>query len=339
MAGSCPVVTKFSYLLGASPPPYGGEVDDRGAQHRNPLHYALVAADNGVGITAGSTQYRVGFRAGNATTWLLDWTPAGASISMIPGVDQYDIGVFSDAIPQLASAEGIYDVEFRATDRLGRTTTVARCFELHLRAPPLHFQTLGQGDPDPDFIPVDHAYRLLSLDLAPGAPFSAIARRLLNPDAPGASLIDEDVTNGTASTIYLEVGVTRPGTVFAGQSFVLGNAGTTRTVSIDCTDDPDNPPPALCNGTSGGPVYASAPPVEVPITSLAFPVKVFELDGSLLPATEIPCLVCGTGDRWKFAIPPRPAGYAIPFGNLHSRGSIQPGRHHPATIRIRQDII
>jgi hypothetical protein len=203
-------------------------------------------------------------------------------------------------------------VEFSATDRLARTTTVARCFELHLRAPPLHFQTPGPNANDPNPIPVDHAYRLMSLDLAPGAPFSAVAQRLLNPDATGASLIDEDVTNGTASTIYLEVGVIKPSTVFAGQSFVLGNFGTTRTVSIDCTDDPDNPPPSLCRGPSSGPVYVSAPPVEIPITSLAFPVKVFELDGSLAPATEIPCLVCGLGDRWKFAIPPRPVGSALP---------------------------
>jgi hypothetical protein len=312
VAGSCPVVTKFSYLLGAAPPPYGAEIDDRGAQRRNPLHYVLVAADNGVGIAAGSTQVRVGVRTGNATTWLLDWTSAGASRSDVPGVDQYDIGIFSEVIPQLASTEGIYDVELRATDRLARTTTVARCFELHLRAPPLHLQTPGPNANDPDPIPVDHAYRLLSLDLAPGAPFSAIAQRLLNPDATGASLIDEDVTNGTASTVYLEVGVTRPGTVVAAQSFVLNNVGTTRTVSIDCTDDPDNPPPPLCSGATSGPVYASASPVEVSITSLAFPVKVFELNGSLEPANEVPCLVCGVGDRWKFAIPPRPVGTALP---------------------------
>jgi hypothetical protein len=305
VAGSCPVVTKFSYLLGAAPPTYGAEVDDRGAQRRNPLHYVLVAADNGVGIAAGSTQYRVGVRTGTATTWLLDWTSAGAARSDVPGVDQYDIGIFSEAIPPLASTEGIYDVELRATDRLARTTTVARCFELHLRAPPLHFQAPGQGDPDPDPIPVGHAYRLASLDLTPGAPFSAIAARLLNNDASGASLIDEDVTNGTASTIYLDVGVTRPATVYAGQSFVLDNVGTTRTANIDCTDDPENPPPALCRGGSGGPVYASPSPADLPINGLSFPVKVFELDASLQPATEVPCLMCGAGDHWKFAIPPR----------------------------------
>jgi len=313
VTGSCPKVTKFSYLLGANPPPYGSEVDDRGIQHRNPVHYVLVASDDGVGLAAGSTQYRVGYRTGNATTWIQDWTAAGTPTQQLPGVDQYDLGIFADAIPQLATTEGIYDVELRATDRLARTTTVTRCFDLRLRAPPLHFQTPGQGAPDPDPIPVDHAYRLLSLGMAPGAPFSAIAARLLNDDATGASLLDEDVTNGTASTVYLEVAVTRPGTVYAGQIFTLANFGTTTTASIDCTDFGEDPPPAICRGAVSGPLYTSSPsdppmPSEHPLTSLAFPVKVFELDGSLHPATEVPCIVCGVGDRWKFAIPPRPVG-------------------------------
>jgi len=311
-AGSCPVVTKFSYLLGASPPPYGSEVDGQGGQRRNPVHYVLITADDGVGITPGSTQVRIGFRTGTTTTWLQDWTPAGPRTPIAPGVDQYDISVFSDAIPQLATTEGTYDVEFRATDRLARTTTLARCFELHLRAPPLHFQAPGGSPTDPDPIPIDHVYRLASLDLAPGAPFTAIAARLLNNDASGASLIDEDVTNGTASTVYLEVAVTRPTTVAASQSFSLRNLTTTSTANIDCTERSGSVPPTICRSPSSGPNYTSLP-TNVAITSLGFPVKVFELDGSLRPAVEVPCLVCGASDHWKFAIPPRPVDPSGPL--------------------------
>jgi hypothetical protein len=306
-AAGCPAVTKFSYLLGAAPPPYGREVTGQGVQHRNPLHYVLLGADDGVGIAAGSTQYRIGFQTAGATTWLLDWTPAPPPTPIAPGVDQYDIGIFSDQIPQLATTEGIYHIEFRATDRLARTATVARCFELHLRAPPLHFQTPGQGAPDPDPIPVDHAYRLRSLGLGPGAPFSAIAARLLNDHATGASLLDEDVTNGTASTVYLDVGVTRPSTVFGRQSFRLSHVGTTRTVSINCTRDPENPPPDLCGPPSAGPTYTSATSMDLSVPDPSFPARVFELDATLAPATEVPCLVCGVDNHWKFAIPPRAA--------------------------------
>ena len=254
-------------------------------------------------------------RTGDATTWIRDWASAGAPAPIATGVDQYDIQMVSDAIPALATTEGIYEVELRATDRLARTTTIARCFELHLRAPPLHFQKPGQGAPDPDPVPVDHAYRLESLDLMPGALFGAVAQRLLNDNATGASVLDADVSNGTASTVYLEVEVTRPGIVYAGQSFALRNFGTTTTTNIDCTDPGDGSPvPALCNGPSSGPVYVSPPPTEVSISGLSFPVKVFELDGGLRPATEVPCTVCGNGDRWKFALPPRPvsAGAALP---------------------------
>lgn len=147
----------------------------------------------------------------------------------------------------------------------------------------------------------------------PGASFSAIAARLLNPDASGASLLDEDVTNGTASTVYLEVAVSKPGTVYAGQRFALSNVVTARAVNISCTDFGDGSPPALCNGGASGPVYTSAELIELPISGLSFPVKVFELDASLQPATEVPCLVCGAGDRWKFAIPPRPVGASGPL--------------------------
>ena len=59
------------------------------------------------------------------------------------------------------------------------------------------------------------------------------------------------------------------------------------------------------------------------MTSLPFPVKLFELDGSLQPATELPCIVCGIGDRWKFAIPPRPVAMT---------GSLPPRRFKAMTM-------
>lgn len=306
VTGMCPSITKYSYLLGANPPPYGAEPNGR-----NPLQYQLLAGDDGVGIDPNATQYRVGLDDASGTTqWITGWISAGTGTTNA-GVTGYTVPIYAEAVLGLDTFEGVYHVQFQSTDRLSRTTTDARCFNLHLRAPPLHLQTPGQGAPDPDPIPVDHAFRLLSLGLAPApAPFTGVAARLLNDNATGASLIDEDVTNGTASTIYLEVAVTEPGSVVASQSFQLRNFSTRRTVSISCAGAA---PPPLCDGPTSGPLYTS-PTSTVTLVTSSFPVKVFELNPSTLqPVTQVPCSVCGVGDQWKFAIPPRQAGVGGPF--------------------------
>jgi hypothetical protein len=70
---SCPKLTRFSYLLGSISPEYALELPGP-----NPIRYQLVTDDPGVGIAAGSTEYRVGLRVGvMQTTWVLDWTSAG----------------------------------------------------------------------------------------------------------------------------------------------------------------------------------------------------------------------------------------------------------------------
>jgi hypothetical protein len=300
--GTCPAVTKFSYLLGANPPVYGLELDGQGAPRRNSLHYVVNAGDDGVGIQPGTTQYRVGFRQAGTPRWLLDWTSAGTPnpISPAPGVEQYDIGIFSEVIPALATTEGIYDVELRTSDRLGRTSSTTRCFDLHLRAPPLHFVDAS----------APHAYRLDSLSLA-GGPFRAIAARLLNDDASGASVIDKDVTNGTAETVYLELAVTKPASVTLQQSFVLKNFHEAlENTELACLVR-DGGDPANCLPPVSGPILQATALSTTTATELRFPARVFELDATGAPTHEIPCLVCGVQEAgtprllWKFAIPPR----------------------------------
>jgi hypothetical protein len=287
---SCPTLTKFSNLLGSMSPEYTLELPGP-----NPIRYQLVTDDPGVGIAAGSTEYRVGLRVGvMQTNWMLDWTSAGGGIPIGTGTTRFPVGIFSDVVAGLATTEGIYDVEFRATDRLGRTTTAARCFDLHLRAPPLELESTSTSLPTKD-----HAYALDSLSLAPGAQFDQIAARLLNYDATGASLIDQDVFNGTTATIYLTATVTRPVMVMATQSFVLDNAPTDVTPAT-CGD--------ACIPAAEGPTYTS-PTIPNEATTLHFPVKVFELVAGV-PAIEIPCLApCApSGTVFKFAIPPRASG-------------------------------
>jgi hypothetical protein len=281
---TCPTLTKFSHLLGSTGPEYGVE-----APGRNPIRYQLVIDDRGAGIAPGSTQYRVSRRSVSEPIWMPDWTSAGPGEPVGTGVTRFPVGIYSDVVFGLATTEGIYDVELRTTDRLGRTATASRCFVLRLRAPPLHFEAMGS---QPTKV---HAYALSSLSLAPGAQFDQLGARLLNNDATGASLLDQDIFNGTTSTVYLTVTVTRPDSVLAAQSFVVRNA-----------------PTAL-----GGPTpvaRASKVPEDggggsAPMSLLHFPVRVFELVGGV-PATELTCLApCPpSGTEFRFEIPSRPSG-------------------------------
>jgi hypothetical protein len=310
VAGACPVVTKYSYLLRSASPPYVAEHPGR-----NPIAYKLVSADDGVGIVDGSTQYRVLRRDATGAT-VLDWTSAGAGTPIATGARLFDIAVVSDLVAGLDTSEGIYDVEVRATDRLARTSTVARCFELRLKAPPLHFlgggpaagHRLALGYTPPPGQPLPPP----SLSLAPGAPFDLVAARLLNDSATGASLLDQVVVNGTAEPVFLTVSVTKPASVTATQSFAICNYTASTMVSTNC--GPEHDPNPACESPADFPPgggYSSSR-ITTTATALAFPAKLFELDGAGVPAAEIPCLApCSAGGSvFKFAVPPRATGGA-----------------------------
>jgi tryptophanyl-tRNA synthetase len=227
VSGACPTVTKYSYLLRSASPAYVTETPAR-----NPIAYKLASGDDGVGIVEGSTQYRVLRREAGGPAVVLDWTSAGAGTPLPTGARLFDVAIASDVVAGLDTTEAVYDVELRATDRLSRTTTASRCFELRLKAPPLRFSGDGSG--------TGHTLALDSLSLAPGAAHDRLAARLLNDDATGASLIDQHVVNGTTETVYLTVTVTKPGSVTASQSFVVRNHTSITAVTIDCFIGPEN---------------------------------------------------------------------------------------------------
>jgi len=297
VSGSCPVLTKYSYLLGSTSPAYVTETPAR-----NPVAYKLVAADDGIGIVDGSTQYRVLRREAGGPTVVLDWTSAGTGAPIAPGARLFDVAVVSDLVSGLGTGEATYDVELRATDRMSRTATTSRCFELRLKAPPLHF--LGGGGPASG-----HTFALDTLSLAPGAPYDLIAARLLNYGATGASLIDQGVVNGTAETVFLTVTVTKPSAVTATQGFVIRNYTSVSSVSSACyTADGD------WTGACDQPLpFPSGEYISSAVTttqSVDVPAKLYELNGAGVPAIEIPCLApCDVhGSVFKFAVPPRAAG-------------------------------
>lgn len=295
-SNGCPLVTKYSYLLGPSSPPF---VTEQPA--RNPVSYQLVAADSGVGIVAGSTQYRVKRRELNGgSTVVLDWTSAGAGTSLGGGAQRFSIAMQSDLVMDLATTEATYDVEFRSTDRLSRTSTTARCFELQLRAPPLHFTSGGRA--------VSQPFALDSTSLVQGAIYNKLAARLLNNDATGASLIDQFVANGTTETVYLTVTVTKPSSVAVSQQFVINNRTTTTDLSPAVNCDYDTGNPAACDQPQQFPSaeYVS-PIIPTTATTLSFPARLYELNASGVPTTSIPCIApCpASGSVFKFAVPPR----------------------------------
>jgi hypothetical protein len=305
-SGSCPVVTKYRYLLGSASPPYVTETPAR-----NPIAYKLVSADDGIGILDGSTQYRVLRRGASGSTVMVDWASAGAGTQISTGTRLFDVAVVSDLIPGLNITEAIYDVEFRATDRLSRTTSTSRCFELRLKSPPLHFGDGGQA--------TGHTFALgapnaptSGLSLAPGAPYDLIATRLLNNNATGASLIDQWVTNGTTETVFLTVTVTKPNTMAVTQAFSVRNYQSVSTVSINCYDADGNWNPSCDQPTWFPSAEYYSSPTTTSATTLTFPAKLYELDGNGVPTTEIPCLApcLASGSVFKFAVPPRAAGAA-----------------------------
>jgi len=312
---ACQSITKFTYLLDQNPPLFGTE------NARNPLHYVLVASDTGIGVDPVASTYRVGRDDGTGNIlWLTSPTPmppvsaSGSSIT-------FNVPVYAHAstwinVAGLDSIEGSYRVDFVVADKLGHTTSLSRCFTLHLRAPPLHFggftvgaKTYAPGDAQ------NHKFALKTLHLEQGAPADQIqiAQRVLVP-AAATSLLDMPLTNGTASTVYVTVKVTRPSRVTARQTFSRRYVSTISTVNVDCSGDSSDPDcssvdvhPPIDDGGSPAP---SQPPADV--TGLSYPVRVYQLDASGVPTTQTACIgsCLDTDTTFVFQIPPRPAGGA-----------------------------
>jgi hypothetical protein len=297
MGATCPTVVKYSYLLGTASPSFVGEPGGR-----NPIAYAAIAADDGVGITTGSTQYRVGRRdAAGAVTWILDWTSAGAGTDVAPGAKRHDVSITAPLVPGLDTTEGTYDVELRTADRLGRVATAARCFALQLRAPALYQEYAG---------PATSARALTKLSLNPGAgQTETLHTRLLNGVAAetGAALIEQRLVNGSTAPVYLTVSVTRPSSITLTRAFTLRTAITNvRAVNENC--------PVGSSVCDGGP---PPPPINVPDDDESpmrpeVPVRVFAAGtGAELTATSI---TLGTSaaqpDLYRFTLPARPTSAA-----------------------------
>lgn len=297
---ACHVLTKFSYLLDVATPEYVSETPAR-----NPILYRLVAGDDGIGIVANSTRFRVRRREPvGPPTVVVDWTSTGAGTAIPGGARLFDLPIDRSRIADLNTREAIYDLDFETRDHFGRTSVpTARCFDLRLKAPPLKFETATVSS--------GHTFSLNSLTLDPNAPamFRQIAGRLLNPTATGASLIDQKITNGTRESVFLTVNVNvpNPAEVTVSRSFVIRNHKII-DIGVDfvCPDDECGSQPAIPN--PGLAPYTGT--LTQDINGLTFPAKLFELNGAGQPTTEIPCVAPCSGPEFRFVVPPRGAGGA-----------------------------
>jgi hypothetical protein len=194
---SPPDVFMYAYLLDEAQPPYG--IDSAPSK----IRWKFSASDDpgtglGVGIDASGTQYRL-LAPGGAV--LHDWLSVAEAAA---GSLTFDVPVYRKAsawaaTPEIGTTLGVFQIEFRATDLLGRQTTATRCWNHHPLAAPLDVlggnaaTTVGSSK-----------VALTSLFLST----SAIDSLVLNDGAPGAGLVEFAVYNGTAETVYVTFDMT-----------------------------------------------------------------------------------------------------------------------------------
>jgi hypothetical protein len=296
VTGSCPTVTKFSYLLDETPIWVRENAP-------NPLRYLLASADDGVGINPAASQYRISRRdAANNPVVIVDWTTLGAGTT-VGTTTQYKVNLFRNAdnagvtVPGIGLASGVYDMEARVTDRLGRPTSASRCVTLQVLPPGLKWGA--------SVVSTGHPYAMASMQIGSG-----ISAHLLNDASAGAAVMDTAVTNGAGEPVFIEVATAPLQNFTVTKSFVTSNGVSNKVILATPTTRCDVVvPPAACKAAPEGPTYTS--PSSSKTESLNMFVRVFQGAGSVLGA-EVPCANCtGTppmppaGSKAQFQLPGR----------------------------------
>ncbi len=239
-----PTISKYAYLLDELAAPYVTEIGGGGPQSRNPLTWRLTVADDGVGIDSSSIAYRV--RHVPTATVALDWRAlSGVSPFTVP---LYRRGVTGPSIAALGALDGLYAIELRARDRLGRETTITRCWNHRVLAAPVLVGPLdaqgqmaqcGSGATScaATHGPIGsgkYALNLLSLGDTT-APIDPIGAQVLVANAPGTGLMQYPVWNPTTEPIFLTIDLTPPsGATYRRQDVVGRWSVQVASTSIGC---------------------------------------------------------------------------------------------------------
>lgn len=344
---TAPTVVKYGYLLDEAPAPYVTEIGGGGPASRNPLGFALAVDDDGVGVDPASVAYRV--RDVGTGAIALDWqAPVGASPYAIP---LYRRGGAAPSIARLAS-DGLLALDLRARDRLGRETTITRCWNHRVLPAPILVGPLDSGGRMAQcgtgltscaagVGPAGsgkYALGLLSLaDTAP--PIDPIGAQVLTANAPGAGLLQYPAWNPTTEPIFLTIALAPPtGASYRRQSVDGRWAVQTAAAAIDCGAYPGGLDTAIPGcGIVAAPTDPVPPITDVTGPSLAsFGVRIWE---ELSPTAFVElaaCPGCAAGpDRVTVRLPPRappsltgdPAPprlfWIVPV--VHTIGELRPG--------------
>jgi hypothetical protein len=302
VTGTCPTVRKYVHLLFA-PNADGshGILGSRGPL--NPLAVNAFASDDGVGILPGSVQYRVLFSSGTSLVELLPWT------AMVPTGTRHAAFLFANAIPQLATTNGEYHIELRATDQFGRLAMQGRCWNHIILAPPL--DVVGQpSDPGRGF-----QRGLFSTVLSPVAGETGdFAEKFLNSNAAGGAVVRTRFRNYLALPVFVrvEVGqnvsanVTRRFRVMDSLTNVRSPTNPFRCGASHCVSDPPPASRVLYDATSTA-VQAG----------LRFRSRLFLMAGNETAGEVGTCAGCPADDVnqiYMFVIPARtvPQGSPLP---------------------------
>lgn len=334
-----PTVTKYIHLIDETAPAYVDELAASGEDPRNPIRWQFVVTDDGVGVDVATVTYRV--RDVAANTFPVDWTPLTGSGSY--SIPLYRVGGTWPSIPVLGTKQGLFEIQFRGADRLGRPFGAARCWQHRLLPPPV---VIGPLDPvggnqvpcgsgatscAPTHGPVGSgklALNLLALNDT-AAPFDPIAAQVLNDGAPGTAIMQFPVWNAATAPIHLSIDLTNPANPQYSKSGVENRWSATNLndntncgfVSLPGGDSEPNYALPGCNFYSGiapaQPTTGTSFSVTNSTASPTFGIRVWEevSAGSLTEFT--PCVGCSvtpaTGNhRMTVLLParlaPSPAG-------------------------------
>ncbi len=306
-----PRVTKYAYLLDEFPA-YASETGGNGPGGRNPLRWAMTISDDGVGVDFATVAYRV--RDVAANTFPLDWTP-------LTGTGSYTVNLFRAAasgpsIALLGSKEGLFEIQFRGRDRLGRDALLTtRCWNHVLLAAPLVFGfpsvTMPGGPSAPTNGPAGSGkYGLTAANFSladASSPFDPISM-LMNAPTPGVpsgvGLMQFPVYNPTNETVYLSVDLVKPTTGVAAKRYYQNRwTYNESTVNVTCGTDPGGGPdittpgcePVSNPGSGTTTIFPSMGVDTTPIPPSNYSVRVWEEpvgSGSYAELTQ--CSGCST---------------------------------------------
>lgn len=298
---AAPTVGKHAYLLDDATPPHVIESGD-GAGGRNPIAFRVALTDRGVGLDLAHTAFRV--RDGSGAI-ALDWTPladgapildGGVAIGRTHAIALHRAAATGPAIAALA-AGGLFQLEVRGRDRLGREVTDARCWNLVVLPSPIvagDASLARQAESGP---PGSGKLGLRALSLADVAPpYDPIGAALLEDGAAGVGLVELPLWNPTPTAVHVAIDLAAPAASYS-RELTLGYwaRSSTALADLDCgyvaaTDGPDYTRPG-CARYSGFPAPTTTSMTDAAATA-GFTVRVFEEVSASVAVELPPCASC-----------------------------------------------